>query len=661
MEELHRDGNKRQSAGRRQKAIKLALSSAATNFSKSSGGNIHANNTNSKSSTCTILNTSTETATENAQRKVPSAAAGNITTPTTFVAEGGRQLGGQTSETTSTKSKEPLVVLKRLAEPQKLRSEVKRLKTENDEQESKLEEQTLVLARLDQALCQKMREVDQLGESVKDLKTALEEKEEEKSALEDQSRQQDTENSELSKRLEEVVNAKLAMEADLQRQMDRCDDVERQRAALEAEVREKKRRFEGMKKIVKQAVSDQQDSMLELKEKGKRLEGLEKDLKKAEREKAAIHADLKKEQEICEKVQEAKDRKDQLAESAKRSTARLLHIINSIYDSIGDEGTEERDEILGAVRNDLGGYCHAIGSLEMFVTLVDEQAQHLRVHAVEFFPGDQSDWPVRKRHVALESIQRHDFARGSDSTQKKQKRIIDTWIPLAGEPAPASTCVIKPDGDGIQDGTTSTRANKDDQRKPSSCGPSTIIKRLAERPDLLRTEVERLRADNERQDEQIKSRSNKLAEVNQQLTRQTERINNLKQEMLRRATPKTPAAAVASDVDDKKQTEAAALEAKIQDFKKTELPVMRSLAKLIYSVEQMYREVRAVDAASLSSSSSSSSSSSAAEKDRFLDEIEADLGSGRYRYFLRIGKMICEQGLDFPELEETYQVKMEEE
>ncbi|KAL2673498.1 hypothetical protein IWX47DRAFT_848467 [Phyllosticta citricarpa] len=302
---------------------------------------------------------------------------------------------------------------------------------------------------------------------------------------------------------------------------------------------------------------------------------------------------------------------------------------------------------------------------------------------------------IRKRHVALESIQRHDFARGSDSTQKKQKRIIDTWIPLAGEPAPASTCVIKPDGDGIQDGTTSTRANKgvrkrqpkpkkqtpevrqsfrsacaapnaltqslDDQRKPSSCGPSTIIKRLAERPDLLRTEVERLRADNERQDEQIKSRSNKLAEVNQQLTRQTERINNLKQEMLRRATPKTPAAAVASDVDDKKQTEAAALEAKIQDFKKTELPVMRSLAKLIYSVEQMYREVRAVDAASLSSSSSSSSSSSAAEKDRFLDEIEADLGSGRYRYFLRIGKMICEQGLDFPELEETYQVKMEEE
>ncbi|KAK7533488.1 hypothetical protein IWX49DRAFT_602850 [Phyllosticta citricarpa] len=289
---------------------------------------------------------------------------------------------------------------------------------------------------------------------------------------------------------------------------------------------------------------------------------------------------------------------------------------------------------------------------------------------------------IRKRHVALESIQRHDFARGSDSTQKKQKRIIDTWIPLAGEPAPASTCVIKPDGDGIQDGTTSTRANKgvrkrqpkpkkqtpvntctpgNDQRKPSSCGPSTIIKRLAERPDLLRTEVERLRADNERQDEQIKSRSNKLAEVNQQLTRQTERINNLKQEMLRRATPKTPAAAVASDVDDKKQTEAAALEAKIQDFKKTELPVMRSLAKLIYSVEQMYREVRAVDAASLSSSSSSSSSSSAAEKDRFLDEIEADLGSGRYRYFLRIGKMICEQGLDFPELEETYQVKMEEE
>ncbi|KAK7514444.1 uncharacterized protein IWZ02DRAFT_460602 [Phyllosticta citriasiana] len=204
----------------------------------------------------------------------------------------------------------------------------------------------------------------------------------------------------------------------------------------------------------------------------------------------------------------------------------------------------------------------------------------------------------------------------------------------------------------------------DDQRKPSSCGPSTIIKLLAERPDLLRTEVERLRADNERQDEQIKSRSKKLAKVNQQLARQTERINNLKQEMLRRATPKTPAAAVASDVDDKEEAEAAALEAKIQDFKKTELPVMRSLAKLIYSVEQMYREVRAVDAASLSSSSSSSLSSSsaaAAEKDRFLDEIEADLGSGRYRYFLRIGKMICEQGLDFPELEETYQVKMGEE
>ncbi|KAK7514445.1 uncharacterized protein IWZ02DRAFT_508121 [Phyllosticta citriasiana] len=356
MEELHRDGNKRQSAGRKQKAIKLALSSAATNYSKSSGGKIHANNTNSKSSTCTILNTSTGTATGNAQRKVASAAAGNITTPTTFVAEGGRQLGGQTSETTSTKSKEPLVVLKRLAEPQKLRSEVKRLKTENDEQESKLEDQTLVLAKLDQTLCQKMREVDQLGESVEDLKKALEEKEEEKSALEDQSRQQETENSELSKRLEEVVNAKLAMEADLQRQMDRCDDVERQRAALEAEVGEKKRRFEGMEKIVKQAVSDQQDSMLELKEKGKRLEGLEKDLKKADREKAAIGADLKKEQEKCEKVQDAKDRKDQLAESAKRSTARLLHIINSIYDSIGDEGTEERDEILGAVRNDLGGY-----------------------------------------------------------------------------------------------------------------------------------------------------------------------------------------------------------------------------------------------------------------------------------------------------------------
>ncbi|KAK8162487.1 hypothetical protein IWX90DRAFT_504814 [Phyllosticta citrichinensis] len=131
----------------------------------------------------------------------------------------------------------------------------------------------------------------------------------------------------------------------------------------------------------------------------------------------------------------------------------------------------------------------------------------------------------------------------------------------------------------------------------------------------------------------LKDQEQKFAQFNRHLSEQTQQIDSLREELK---------AIKISKNDDEKN---AALEAKIQDFKMTELPVMRSLAKLLYSVEQMYDEVLVGNAGQ--------------EKDSFLADIKEDLGSGRYAYFRRIGKMISEEGLDFPELE-MYQVTMEE-
>ncbi|KAK7541147.1 uncharacterized protein J3D65DRAFT_675313 [Phyllosticta citribraziliensis] len=116
-----------------------------------------------------------------------------------------------------------------------------------------------------------------------------------------------------------------------------------------------------------------------------------------------------------------------------------------------------------------------------------------------------------------------------------------------------------------------------------------------------------------------RTKRSKTRSRNSHNSEQTQQINSLREELKGTKISKN---------DDEKNV---ALEAKIQE-------------ELLYSVEQMYDEVLMENASQ--------------EKDDFLAKIKEGLGSGRYSYFRRIGKMICEEGLDFPELE-MYQVKME--
>ncbi|KAK8248873.1 hypothetical protein IWZ00DRAFT_573734 [Phyllosticta capitalensis] len=155
--------------------------------------------------------------------------------------------------------------------------------------------------------------------------------------------------------------------------------------------------------------------------------------------------------------------------------------------------------------------------------------------------------------------------------------------------------------------------------------PSTVIKQLEERRDFARTvaNVKNYLAEKEEQDELIANHGQQIARLRAELSEQRTEIDSLKEEM--RVNNNLPNG----------QNNNRALEGMIREFKETELPVLKSLAKLLFSMEKIYR----------------ASAETGQEKDDFLTNIEKELGSGRYAYFLRIGKKICEQGLDFPELE----------
>ncbi|KAK8209551.1 hypothetical protein IWZ01DRAFT_483447 [Phyllosticta capitalensis] len=164
--------------------------------------------------------------------------------------------------------------------------------------------------------------------------------------------------------------------------------------------------------------------------------------------------------------------------------------------------------------------------------------------------------------------------------------------------------------------------------------PSTVIKQLEERRDLARTvaNVEQLFAESQPRDEVIANHGQQIARLNAQLSQQRTEIDSLKEEL--RVNNNLP-----NDHNNNR-----ALEGMIREFKETELPVLKSLAKLLFSMEKIYQ----------------ASAETGQEKDDFLTNIEKELGNGRYAYFLRIGKKICEQGLDFPELE-LYQAGEEDE
>ncbi|KAK8189094.1 uncharacterized protein BKA78DRAFT_345006 [Phyllosticta capitalensis] len=116
--------------------------------------------------------------------------------------------------------------------------------------------------------------------------------------------------------------------------------------------------------------------------------------------------------------------------------------------------------------------------------------------------------------------------------------------------------------------------------------PSTIIKQLEERRDFARTvaNAENYLAEKEEQDELIANYGRQIARLNAELSEQRTEIDSLGEEL------------------------------RIQE---TKLPVLKSLAKLLCSMEKIYRV----------------SAESGLENDEFLANIEKELGVGGMRIF----------------------------
>ncbi|KAK8209552.1 hypothetical protein IWZ01DRAFT_323023 [Phyllosticta capitalensis] len=379
MNEAQREKSKKTPGIAKQKPIKkLSLSSAAkkkTNTAKTNGNVVFDFNHNSTSSTCTISSTATRTTTDITSDGGTTAPAEPATPRLRLVAEKeGHRLGEKTSEPvspTSTTKSTPSAVLKRIAEPQKLKQENKRLKTENSEKESKIDVQELEIAKLSRELFDKEEEKMRMEELVEKLGNVLEERESEISAMETESQereerrieleaelqQQEERRSALERSFQQLQGAKLAKEADAQRQKAKLDELEHSMATLDAEMKVKTDRLKELQKIIRQAVNDKMELQKKLKEQRKRMEQLSRDLKSAESEKAQMFHELEDERMRCEKLQEDKEKKDEFAEAAKRAAARLLYGVNQIYDQLAEDGNhEEKDEFLGAIKDDLGDH-----------------------------------------------------------------------------------------------------------------------------------------------------------------------------------------------------------------------------------------------------------------------------------------------------------------
>ncbi|KAK8189093.1 uncharacterized protein BKA78DRAFT_372606 [Phyllosticta capitalensis] len=380
MEEAQREEPKKTPGIAKQKPTKkLTLSSAAkkkkTNTAKSNGNIVFDFNENSNTSTYTISRTETRTTTDITSDGGTTAPAEPATPRLHLVAEKeGHRLGEKTLEPvspTSTMKSTPSAVLKRIAEPQKLKQENKRLKTENSEQESKIDSQELQIAKLSGEVFEKQQAMDRVEDLVEKLGNALEERESEISALESESQerderlieleaelqQQEERRSALEKSLQQLQSAKLASEADAQRQKAQFDELEQSMASLGAEMEAKKNMIKELQKLIRQAVDDKMELHEELKEQGNQMTQLQRELKSAESEKAQMFHELEEERMRCEKLQEDKEKKNQFAEAAKRAAARLLYGVNQIYDQLAEDGNdEEKNEFLGAIKDDLGDH-----------------------------------------------------------------------------------------------------------------------------------------------------------------------------------------------------------------------------------------------------------------------------------------------------------------